>query len=114
MYITYAEYQSLGGSVVDSSAFSRFERKARRKLDYFTQDRLKDITEQSDEVKEVMLEFVDKLSIYEGSSSIIKSYSNGVENIGYADNSTQMLESELYSIAVEILPIEYISACVEV
>lgn len=109
-YITFEEYQELGGSLVESS-FNVFEKKAERKLDYFTLDRIKALTVISDEIKEVMVDFIDKLS-NKPLNGNITSYSNGIESISFAGNQIVALDKELYQIAVEILPIELISTYV--
>lgn len=103
-YITYAEYTELGGKVQQSD-FLDLERKARAKINFFTLDRLKTIETISDEVKEVMTEFINKLSIADDKT--VTSYSNGVESFGYVAKD---ITDELYDIAIEMLPIELINA----
>lgn len=110
-YLTYSEYQEFS-TTVSSTDFDNLERRARRKLDYFTQDRLKTATVIIDEVKEVMVDFIDKISKRADSGNMI-SYSNGIESIGLEKNQKVALDEELYQIAIEYLPIELISAYVE-
>ena len=107
-YLTYSEYTEFGGTVSES-AFANSERVARRKLDYFTQDRLKTATIILSEVKECMVEFINKLSqpVLNGN---ITSYSNGIESFSYGENQNDALQSELYRIAVEFLPVELITS----
>lgn len=109
-YITYEEYQDLGGTISEDK-FNILERKARRKLDYFTQDRLKVVETIIDEVKELMTEFIDKLSNIPLNGNIT-SYSNGIESFGFGENQISALNTELYDLAIEYLPIEYISSYV--
>jgi hypothetical protein len=109
-YLTFAEYEALGGKIT-SSSFSNLERKARRKLDYFTQDRLTSLTVISSDIKECMADFIDKISISTENGNIT-SYSNGIESISYSENQTDALNDELYQIAIEYLPIEYITTYV--
>ena len=42
-YLTYAEYQALGGSAIGEMPFNLLEFEARRKIDIRTQNRLKDV-----------------------------------------------------------------------
>ena len=42
-YLTYAEYQELGGSAIGEMPFNLLEFEARRKIDIRTQNRLKDV-----------------------------------------------------------------------
>lgn len=108
-YLAYNEYTSFGGTV-SSTAFTTLELKARRKLDYFTQDRLKTATTIIDEVKEVMARFIDKLSC-ETDGGLVSSVSHDGVSIAFDNSNT--LQQELEDIAVELLPIELISAKVD-
>jgi len=107
-YLTYEEYKNLGGAV-DQSAFPKLERQARRKLDYFTQNRI--VTVDSD-IKEVMAGFIDMLNdnnVVVGLSS----YSNGIESFGYSENVRADLNDNMFQIAKEILPTELITQVVD-
>ena len=110
-YLLYSEYESFGGTV-SSSDFTNLELKARRKLDYFTQDRLKTATTIISEVKELMTEFINRIA-QSPLNGNITSYSNGIESFGYGKNQTDSLNSELYQLAVEYLPIELITATID-
>ena len=110
-YLLFSEYQEYGGAL-DETTFNIVDRKAERKLDYFTQDRLKTATTIIDEVKELLTEFIDKMAKTPLNGNIT-SYSNGIESFGFAENQTKALDNELYQLAVEYLPIELISSYVE-
>ena len=110
-YLSYQEYISFGGTV-SSSDFTNLELKARRKLDYFTQNRLQTATTIISEVKELMTEFINRIA-QSPLNGNITSYSNGIESISYGKNQTVAFDNELYQIAIEYLPIELISAYVE-
>lgn len=111
-YLTYNEYTTLGGKLVSESAFPRIERKAEAKLDFFTQNRLKELEEVPDEVKSLMVEFVDKLSVAVNGN--ITSYSNGIESFSFDKNQVDAMNDELCDMAIEYLPTKYISGTVEV
>lgn len=105
-YLTYEEYVSLGGTVSED-AFPIYERKAQRKLDYITFDRIKYLTHIPDEVKEVLTEFINKQALYDeltGGSSAASKYSNGVETIDMSESSRKDLEKEFIGIARQWLP----------
>ena len=110
-YLTFAEYGSFGGTVTESS-FNILEPKARRKLDYFTQNRLQTATTIISEVKELMTEFINRMQNGPLNGNVT-SYSNGIESVSFAENQTVVFNNELYQMAIEYLPIELISAYVE-
>ena len=56
-YITYEQYKALGGTA-SSSAFPRLEQMARKKLDYWTQNR---ITEADDDIRLCMVLIIDAM-----------------------------------------------------
>lgn len=108
-YLTFSEYSEYGGTVSES-VFPLLEKKARRKLDYFTQDRLKTATTIIDEVKEVMTEFINQLSSASDGEKV-SSFSH--DGISVSFDNTSSLDNDLYDLAVEYLPIELISAKVD-
>ena len=110
-YLLYSEYTALGGTATESN-FNILEPKARRKLDYFTQDRLKTATTIISEVKELMTEFINRMSNSPQNGNIT-SYSNGIESFGFAENQTVAFNNELYQMAVEYLPIELITCAID-
>ena len=111
-YLTFAEYGTLGGTITTESVFTNLERKAERKLDSFTQDRLKTATTIISEVKELMTEFINRLQNSPLNGNVT-SYSNGIESFGFGTNQTDAFNTELYNLAIEYLPIELISSYVE-
>lgn len=110
-YITYAEYQNFGGTVSNTD-FTNLELKARRKLDYFTQNRLQTATTIISEVKELMTEFINRMTNSPVNGNIT-SYSNGIESFGFKENQTDAFNKELYQMAVEYLPIELITCTID-
>ena len=86
-YLTYAEYQELGGSAIGEMPFNLLEFEARKKIDIKTQNRLinsKDIPQ------------VVKLCIYKMINSI-EIYSQTTENI--ASNGVASENTDGYSIS---------------
>ena len=110
-YITYSEYVELGGKLPED-VFPQFLRKAQRYLDYITFNRVKLLPEIPDEVKEVLVDFIDKFQKKEevsGSFSSASSYSNGVESITFREDASSQFSNELNTFAIQILP-DYLTA----
>lgn len=110
-YLQYNEYVELGGGLTEAQ-FDVLEPKARRKVDYFTQNRLQTATTIISEVKELMTEFINRMSV-PALNGNVTSYSNGIESFGFKENQTDAFNSELYQMAIEYLPVELISAYVK-
>ena len=60
-YLTYAEYQALGGSAIGEMPFNLLEFKSRREIDNRTQNRLKDLEGQAQEVKLCDFDLINKI-----------------------------------------------------
>lgn len=105
-YITYEEYQELGGKVSED-AFTVLVRKSQRLLDYITFDRIKHLTTIPDEVKEVLTEFIDRTQNFNAQTEngdTVSSYSNGVETLTYRLLTGDEQRNELCSLAYQWLP----------
>ena len=77
-YLTYAEYQALGGSAIGETPFNLLEFESRRRIDILTQNRLKG-TNSVDIPQEVKLcEFNLINSIMSFASSTTDAINNGV------------------------------------
>lgn len=107
-YITYDEYVELGGKA-SLDAFSIYERKSQRLLDYITFNRIPKLTKIPDEVKEVLVEFIDKYADFDAKitsndADTLTQYSNGVETFTYKQRTEEDLKKELYKFACDWLP----------
>lgn len=105
-YITYEEYQELGGKVSED-AFTVLVRKSQRLLDYITFDRIKYLTTIPDEVKEVLTEFIDRTQTFNAQTEngdTVSSYSNGVETLTYRLLTEDEQRNELCGLAYQWLP----------
>lgn len=60
MYLTYEEYQNMGGTM-DSTTFSEFEFEARCKVDWWTFNRLKNEESYPEELKRCMYKIIKLL-----------------------------------------------------
>lgn len=105
-YLTYDEYIELGGTLSEDN-FPSLERKARNWLDSMTFGRISELPEVPAVVKEVMTEFITRISDYSNQSKdgeTIASYSNGVETISYNRSTESDLRQNLQLIAMGWLP----------
>ena len=74
-YLTYSDYQSLGGSL-DQASFSILEFEARQTVDKYTFGRLKDLKEQNQEVKMCIFRLIGIINSYKELESQNKAYSS--------------------------------------
>lgn len=106
IYITYSEYVELGGTL-SQDVFNKLIRKAQRFLDSYTYERIPLLDEVPDVVKEVLVEFIDKLNDFENQKAegaVISQYSNGVESMTLKRTTEDDLKKSLSSLATSILP----------
>lgn len=110
-YISYLEYEQLGGKVPEES-FNVLERKAQRLLDYITFGRIPECPEIPDEVKEVLTELVNREYAFDQqveAGDTIESYSNSVEKLTYRVKSEDEHNDEMVKYAMKVLP-DYLTA----
>lgn len=74
-YLTYAEYQALGGSAIGEMPFNLLEFEARRRIDIRTQNRLKDV-DSGDIPQEVKLCEYNLINSINGFASAMTNISN--------------------------------------
>ena len=106
IYITYSEYVELGGTL-SQDVFNKLIRRAQRLLDAYTYERIPLLDEVPDVVKEVLVEFIDKLNDFENQKTegaVISQYSNGVESMTFKRTTEDDLKKSLSSLATSILP----------
>lgn len=70
-YLTYAEYQALGGSAIGEMPFNLLEFEARKKIDEKTFNRLKNVDEIPQEVKICEYNLINSIKSYADSDSTI-------------------------------------------
>ena len=70
-YLSYAEYQELGGSAIGEMPFNLLEFEARRMIDIKTFNRLKDQEQIIQEVKLCEYELINKIKSYIETSSTV-------------------------------------------
>lgn len=110
-YLTFEQYQANGGKA-DRAAFPLLERLARKKLDYWTQGRITDVT---CDIELCMTLIVDALlEARENQSETVSSFSNdGVSvNFGSTRRTGSEIMQSVYDQIVEILPVELVSVVI--
>lgn len=120
-YITFAEYQSYGGTLNETSytgvSFKTQEPWAELFIDQWTLGRLKSLETIPEEAKRAVTLLVDMVKgILDGFETVndITSFSNGVTNFGFAaaDGGTgHQAYIRAYEAVTAILPTELCSAC---
>ena len=108
-YLTYEEYSALGGAAPEAD-FPRLELLSRKRLDYWTQNR---ITEPDDDIRLCMTLIVDAEYADQSGEHDVSSFSNDGVSVSFADAQTKEQKwANVYDRIVEILPVELVSLCV--
>ena len=86
-YLTYEEYRGLGGTL-DQTPFNILEFEARRRIDFRTQNRLKDSKEVPQEVKMCEYQIIENISSYNISKNVVETNGNisSVSTDGYSES----------------------------
>lgn len=111
MYLTYDEYTQMGGTAAEA-AFPRLEYMARKRIDRYTQNRVKSMKEVPEAVKRCMVELVNAMSVTDptktASEAPLSSFSNDGYSESYAEPLTaQAQEKNLYGVIRSMLSVEY-------
>lgn len=110
MYLTLEEYKTLGGKA-DETTFPLLERRAEKRLDYWTQGRITDV---SDDIKLCMTLIVDALAEMESDERKVSSFSNDGVSVTLCAPSTDGEQmGNVYNQVIEILPMELVSLVIE-
>lgn len=110
-YLTYGQYQANGGKT-ERSAFPALEHLARKKLDYWTQNR---IQESNPDIQLAMTLIVEALAeVRENQAGTASSFSNdGVSvNLSKPARTESEIMASVYDQIVEILPVELVSVVI--
>lgn len=112
-YLTYQQYVSIGGTA-ELSAFPLLELRARAKLDYWTQGRIKDA---DCDIRLCMTLIINALDSAQKNAQggIVSSFSNDGVSVNFATTTVKTEEEAMASVydqVVEILPVELVSAVI--
>lgn len=94
-YLTYAEYQELGGSAIGEMPFNLLEFEARKKVDGRTQRRLVNETEIPQEVKLCVYNLIGRIQLYQNDTNRnIGSESVGSYSVSYLDDIEKIVKNK--------------------
>ncbi len=94
-YLTYAEYQELGGSAIGDMPFNLLEFEARKQIDLKTQRRLIDETIIPNEVKLCVYNLINKIQLYQNDiNRNINSESVGSYSVSYANDIKEIIKNK--------------------
>lgn len=107
MYITYEEYSEMGGTAAEA-AFPRLEYMARKRIDRYTQGRVKAMAETPEAVKRCMVELVNAMEKNDPTKTASEASLSGFSNDGYSESyaepmTAQTQENNLYGIVRSML-----------
>lgn len=94
MYLSYSEYTAMGGTITEA-AYTRFEFKARKSIDYYTFNRLVSLTERPEAVRMCMFELINTIEQSDGATGAMSSERIGDYSVSYASNSTDIVNTAL-------------------
>ena len=102
MYLTYEEYAEMGGTAAEA-AFSRLEYMARKRIDRYTQNRVKAMEEVPEAVKRCMVELINAMNITDPTVTASNAPLSGFSNDGYSESyaepmTAETLENNLYAL----------------
>ena len=87
MYLTYAEYQDMGGTITDETTFEEFEFEARAQVDWYTFNRLQQEQEYPEAVKRCMYALIKLLQQKQQASMTGDTSADGTVTAGIASQS---------------------------
>lgn len=110
-YITFAEYQDLGGTVTEEATFNSLQRTVEAKMNYLTFGRIEKLYDEGNLPSEVEILEVELINTFsnDDTSSVktgVQSYSNGIESITYAvskDNIEKQRNERVFATMQEYL-----------
>lgn len=96
-YLTYAEYQELGGSAIGEKPFNLLEYQARKEIDLRTHKRLVNVDPIPNEVKLCDKHLIDAIVLYQnqnGTDRNISSETVGSYSVSYDTNIAEIIKNK--------------------
>lgn len=94
-YLTYAEYQALGGSAIGEMPFNLLEFEARKQIDLNTQRRLINEETIPNEVKLCVYHLIGKIQLYQSDiNRNIDSETVGSYSVNYANDIKEIIKNK--------------------
>lgn len=100
-YLTYNDFQELGGSAIGEMPFNLLEFQARKEIDLRTDKRLVNVEEIPKEVKLCVKHLIDTIILYQDNniSKNISSESVGSYSVSYSNNISEVIKGKNDEIA---------------
>lgn len=108
MYLTFPEFSQMGGSV-EESTFPRLEYQARKHVDRYTQNRVKQMDEVPEAVKRCMVELIGMIAAFDPNAPALSGYSND----GYSESYAEPITAEVQERNIFNLILTYLSGEVD-
>ena len=110
MYLDFATYKSMGGSA-EETAFPRLEYLAEKKIDRYTQGRVKAMEAVPEAVQRCMVEIINAMSAADPAKMAAEAPLSGFSNDGYSESyaepvTAERLEANLYGLILDYLSTE--------
>lgn len=115
MYVSYMDYQGFArGDVLTEEEYGQVAPYADLIINNWTLDRVGKAFSNGEElpecVKAVYVSIVDNIDALTGSQELVSHFSNGVDSFTFDVSGSK--QSAAYRLALELLPVEWISGCV--
>ena len=110
MYLDYSTYKSMGGSA-EETALPRLEYLAEKKIDRYTQGRVKAMETVPEAVQRCMVEIINAMSTADPAKMAAEAPLSGFSNDGYSESyaepvTAERLEANLYGLILDYLSTE--------
>ena len=102
MYLTYEEYQTMGGAA-DEPTFTRLCTAASGRIDRLTHGRVRCFEQVPQEVKVAAFEVTRREEGYEAEDARVASFTNDGMSVTYAQETAPQRDSSLNSVVIDML-----------
>lgn len=102
MYLTYEEYQTMGGAA-DEPTFTRLCTAACGRIDRLTHGRVRCFEQVPQEVKAAAFELIRRCESYEAEDARVASFTNDGMSVSYVQETAQQRDSSLNSVVIDLL-----------
>ena len=102
MYLTYEEYQTLGGAA-DEPTFTRLCAAACGRIDRLTHGRVRDLEQVPQEVKAAVFELIHRAESYEAEDARMASFTNDGMSVSYVQETAPQRDSSLNGVVIDLL-----------
>lgn len=109
MYLDYAAYITMGGTA-DNAAFSRLKYLAEKKIDRYTQRRVRAMKEAPEAVQRCMTEMINVMSAADPAETASEAPLSGFSNDGYSESYAEPLTVETLEENLHRLILDYLAA----